>query len=160
MNKDIEDDIIDQLRALYSEDDVAERFFDWAAGRKNDATQTSVDRLSLMAQASRPETIRLARKLDEFGCGQFVQGRKGRRSRMIWSYSLKSMGLAAQGERDDLEEIDLELAQDAEDQQEIASTSVINEAVEDGRFTIAEAKRRLAETLGIEPEAIEITIRA
>jgi hypothetical protein len=53
------------------------------------------------------------------------------------------------------------LAQDAENQQQIAAAAVAAETPpDDGRFTIADAKRRLAENLGIEPDSIEITIRA
>jgi DNA-binding MurR/RpiR family transcriptional regulator len=161
MNQQIEDHIVDQVRALYLEDDLAQKLFDWAASRTHDAAQTSIDRMASKIQASRPEAIRLARKLDELGCGQFVQGRKGWKSRMKWSYSVKSLGAAAQGHVRNLEEVDLELAQDAEDQQQIAAAATFSfEELDEGHFTIAEAKRRLAENLGIDPDAIEITIRA
>jgi hypothetical protein len=161
MNRHIEGHTVDQVRAVYLEDDIAQRFFEWAAGRSYDAAETSIDRMAAMARADRWETIRLARRLDEIGCGKFVAGRKGWKSRMVWSFSLKSLGEAAQGKSTDLKELDPEVAEDAADQQQITAAGHSNaEPIDEGHFTIGEAKRRLAESLGINPEAIEITIRA
>jgi hypothetical protein len=153
--------IVEELRTLYNEADGARRFFDWAAGRVNDAAETSIDRMAVVARTNRPETIKLARRLDELECGQFVSGRKGWKTRMNWSYSLRSLGEAAQGRKADLKEIGPEVTRDAADQQQMEAAAIVaTDPADEGRFMIADAKRRLADTFGVSPEAIEITIRA
>jgi len=53
--------------------------------------------------------------------------------------------------------VDPEIADDAQDQQ--ISPSSVEESSIVGTFTIAEAKRRLAEAFGVSPDQIDITVR-
>jgi len=154
MNAHIDDRLVLELRKLHKERDSARTLLDWAASRTNDAAETSVERLMQMARVGRPEAVELARVLEEIGCGEFIVGRKGWKSRMRWSYSLRSLGKAAQGQTAQLEDVDPELVEDAVDQPP-PTTGMGTERP----LTIAEAKRRLAVSFGIHPEAIDIVIR-
>jgi NAD-dependent DNA ligase len=156
MNKDIEDHKIAGLRELYQLTPAARAVFDWAASRTNDAAETNLDRIMQKTQVSRSEAVDMARRLDDLGCGVFVVGRKGAKSRIRWNYSLKSMGQAAQGHTDSLDELDSDVAEDVVDQQLISTTEP---SIGDVTLTIPEAKRQLALAFGVTPEAIEITIR-
>lgn len=73
---------IDLLRQLYQQSSVARAFFDHAARRERDQSETKVDRILVLLRAEghtfpRREIIALFRKLQEHGCGQFVEGRRG-----------------------------------------------------------------------------------
>src|SRR5205814_3568836 len=94
---------IDMLRQLYRQSPVAQAFFDHAARRERDQSETKVDRILILLNAEghafpRRDIIALFRKLQEQGCGQFVEGRRGWPSRFVWSSGLISVGRAASGE--------------------------------------------------------------
>jgi hypothetical protein len=156
MNKQIGDELRNQVQSLYAEDKGAMAFFNWAAARTNDVSETSVDRIAQVSELTYPEARELAKAICEIGCGELVFGRKGRKSRIRWHRSLKSLGLAASGQSVEIEDVDPVLLEDAKDQAE-GGPLTINSGNEG--LTITEAKRRLAESLGVTPEAIEITIR-
>ncbi|MGH7737784.1 MAG: hypothetical protein ACREMP_07955 [Candidatus Tyrphobacter sp.] len=144
------------LRDLFEEDLGAREFLKWASERQNDAARTSIDRLEQMAGIDRRKAIELAKQFDRLGCGRYIIGRRGAPSRIEWEFSLKSIGRAAVGEAGALETVDPELVADsAEDLKKEDAVP----ADSDG-LSIAEAKRRLAITLGVKSEAIEITIHA
>ena len=161
MNPNIDEHKIDSLREFYQVSDAARKVLDWAANRTNDAAETTLDRIIQRTAISRGEAVEFGRRINDIGCGLFVVGRRGGKSRIQWTYSLKSMGEAAKGQADALVEMDPEIAQDAVDQQQ-ASGEVEVDIPPEGEvaLNIPEAKRRLALTFGITPEAIEITIRA
>ena len=156
MNANIDKNMEIAIREVYQEDENAKAFFDWAAERKNDAAETSIDRISQVANISRQQANELAKSLSDAGCGEYVIGRRGWKTRVRWDYSLRSLGKAAKGEDVELEEVDPELEADVSDQ----VANLTQDGVEGQRMSIADAKRRLAETFGVSPEAIEITIRA
>jgi len=94
---------IDALRQLYNESSAAKAFFDHAARRERDQSETKVDRILVRLSAEghsfpRRDIISLFRKLEEQRCGQFVEGRRGWPSRFVWSTGLTSVGRAAAGE--------------------------------------------------------------
>ena len=155
MNQNIEGHKIEGLRELYQTSPAAREIFKWAAGRTNDAAETNLDRIVQKAQVIYSESVKFARKIDELGCGVFVVGRKSAKSRIRWTYSLKSMGQAAQGQTDNLAELDPDVAEDVVDQQPVAAI----ENAADVPITISEAKRQLALAFGVKPEAVDITIR-
>ncbi len=148
----------DALKELFEEDPGARRFFQWAAERQNDAAQTSIARLEQKAGVDRRKAIELARQFEDLGCGKFVMGRRGAPSRIEWSVSLKSIGRAAIGQSATLETVDPELVDETADLAEMKKEE--SPAPDAGALSIAEAKRRLAASFGVSPEAIEITIRA
>ena len=94
---------IDLLRQLYRQSPVARAFFDHAARRERDQSETKVDRILILLRAEgqafvRRDIITLFRTLQEAGCGQFVEGRRGWPSRFVWSAGLTSLGRAAAGQ--------------------------------------------------------------
>ena len=93
---------IDMLRQLYVESPIARAFLDHAARRERDQSETKVDRILVLLGAEghafpRRDIIGFFRKLQEYGCGQFVEGRRGWPSRFVWSSGLTSVGRAASG---------------------------------------------------------------
>ena len=93
---------LDTLRQLYSQNPVAKAFLDHAARRERDQSETKVDRILVLLRAEghefrRREIIDLFRKLQDQGCGQFVEGRRGWSSRFVWSTGITSVGRAASG---------------------------------------------------------------
>jgi hypothetical protein len=94
---------IDMLRQLYRQSPIAQAFFDHAARRERDQSETKVDRILILLRAEghaflRRDIIALFRTLQDQGCGQFVEGRRGWPSRFVWSAGLTSVGRAAAGE--------------------------------------------------------------
>jgi hypothetical protein len=105
---------VDMLRQLYKQSPVAKAFFDHAARRERDQSETKIDRVMVLLNRAeghefqRREIIDLFRRLQDQGCGQFVEGRRGWPSRFVWSSALTSVGRAAAGELQAIEHISTE----------------------------------------------------
>ena len=104
---------IETLLQLYNDSPIAKAFFDYAARRERDQSETKVDRILVRLRADghefrRREVIELFRKMQDQGLGQFVEGRHGWPSRFVWSTGLTSVGRAATGEPQILEHISSE----------------------------------------------------
>jgi len=151
MDRPVDSGMIGELKEMYETDDAAQTFFDWASNRRNDATQTSIDHLAQKAETDPRRAREIAKQLAEIGCGEFIVGRRGAKSRIVWSVSLRSIGKAAAGRSREIDPVDLELFEDSADE---AGAGMATPTL-----TIAEAKQRLAASLGVTPEAIEITVR-
>ena len=149
---DLQPQTVAKVCALYSEDADARQFFEWAATRKRDVTETSIDRMIQKLRIHRSTAISLARKLEEADCGEFVVGRRGSQSRLRWKYSLTSLGRVAIGETEDIEEADDPVPEEEDVDQDSQGG--------DRHLTIQQAKKLLAESLGLEPHQIVIEIRA
>lgn len=158
MNSGVNSAMGEGLRELFEEDPGAREFLKWASERQNDAARTSIDRLEQKAGVDRRKAIELAKQFDRLGCGRYIIGRRGAQSRIEWAFSLKSIGRAAVGEGGALETVDPELVAESADLADLAKEDA--PSPESVGLSIAEAKRRLGITLGVNPEAIEITIRA
>jgi hypothetical protein len=149
-------EITKRVRLLYEADDKAKGLFDWLASRTNDVAETSIERICGMVDLERWQAIELAKSLAAISICDFIVGRKGWKSRVRWHYSVRSLGQAARGEAVKIEEIDPELAEEAADQQLVSEET---EPKQEVGLSLAEAKRGLAVTFGVKPEAIEIIIR-
>lgn len=94
------------LQSLYRNERFAS-FFDWASQFKNDVSQTTVSRIQAQMESGsddrRSSALDFCKKLESAGCGKLVLGRHGRKSRMEWAYTLRSIGAVARGDADDLE---------------------------------------------------------
>jgi hypothetical protein len=117
---------LEVLRQLYREAPVAKAFFDHAARRERDQSETKVDRILILLRADghdfrRREIIELFRRLQDQGLGQFVEGRRGWPSRFVWSTRITSVGRAACGASEPIEHI-------STDDNTLAATSQIMEA--------------------------------
>lgn len=148
MNKNPADDVIKAIRVLYNENPIAQQLFDMNAERERDATTSSLDVISRKLDISRGDAVALARAMEAAGCGDFKVGRRGAPSRFEWAYSCIGLGKAAAGEP-----IQLEQAEDPQDDEEELDTASDN-------MTIAQAKAALARSLGISVDQIEIRISA
>ncbi|QYE37043.1 hypothetical protein KZX46_21040 (plasmid) [Polymorphobacter sp. PAMC 29334] len=153
MIKDIAKDVISQIRVMYQDDNINRELFDQCAQRQKDASVTSLDRLSHLLGISRGEAVALARRLEEAGCGQFIVGRRGSKSRFEWAYSCISLGKAAAGETSSIDQVEEGVAEMDDEQDETVSIGP------QMKLTIAEAKEALARTLGVSPTSIEIIVR-
>lgn len=151
MTSDIDKGILEKIRTLYKQDEIARRFFDQCASRERDASATSIDRMTYLLGISREEAVGLAQKLESTGCGEFIVGRRGYKSRFTWSYSCISVGQAAAGETAQLEPTE-NPEPEGEDQ--------LGREVNVPAMTIQDAKRALSVSLGVPESAIEILIRA
>ena len=92
---------LEKLRTLYASNASWRSMFDDFASRTNNQRLTKVDQIQNRLRAEgvpRREVISLFRKLEEFGHGQFIEGRKGHPSRFVWSSSPIAVGKAAQGD--------------------------------------------------------------
>jgi len=102
MNKMIEDKFVSGLRGLYARDQSAKVILDYFATRKKALTESTADRVAGVVKLSYPEVIRVFKELDGVGCGQFKNGRKGYKTRMVWNHNLVSVGEVAQGQSSDI----------------------------------------------------------
>lgn len=156
MNGYIENSKVEDLKRFCREDEAAASVFAWASNRANDSAETSIDRLIRTADIERRQAIAVARELEDIGVAKFVTGRRGAKSRIEWLYSLKSIGKAAKGAIDVLEELDPDVLEDAREEQTVG---IIESEHQFMPLTIAKAKEYLAESVGVPPENIEITIK-
>ncbi len=158
--------MITALTKLYGSDTVAKTFLDAAASRKLDVQETSIDQFITMGKTDRLGAVGLGRKLEEVGVGKLVIGRSGHKTRFKWAFSLPNMGKVASGSTKELKPI----SPDAEPADVIhiprqgskASQAGAAAVIQGGKvvaLTIPEAKKQLAEVLGVHPGKIEISIR-
>lgn len=104
---------VDMLRQLYEQSPAAKAFFDHAARRERDQSETKVDRILVLLRAEghefrRREILELFRKMQDHGLGQFVEGRRGWPSRFVWSTGMRSVGQAAIGDPQTITQISTE----------------------------------------------------
>jgi len=150
MNDVFQPSTVQAVQTLYEANQDAKKLFDWAASLKKDAAETSLERLMAVLGISRKSAVALAQELEAAGCGRFIVGRKGAKSRFEWHYSRVSLGQAAVGETEKIEPVSTDLATEAEEDAALCETKPL---------TITSAKALLALSLGVEPEQIEITVK-
>ena len=97
------------IRRLYANSAVARAFLDHVAGRKNDQSETKIERiLSLLRRDghdfSRSDIGGLFRNLEDISCGTYIIGRRGYPSRFKWSVGITSLAKVATGESQRIEE--------------------------------------------------------
>jgi hypothetical protein len=158
-NKTLQESIVLGLRELCLHSEGARMFFEWAANRQNDAAETSIDVFERKSSMDRASCIELAKDVSRIGCGQYIVGRRGSKTRVRWDYGLKSIAGAAVGKEDKLEAVDPELAAELEGQANEATVSSGAGWQQNEPLSIAEAKRRLGASLGVSVDAIDIVIR-
>jgi hypothetical protein len=113
------------LKALYGSDPAAKAVLDEFASRQRNQQTTKLEQLLFRLNnagigVAKGDVIRVLRKLDEFGCGDFRTGRKGHPTRFEWKYDLVSVGKAAAGGTHPVEEIRPTVDQDNGDEQDTA----------------------------------------
>jgi hypothetical protein len=88
------------IRQLYATDATARTILDEFASFRHNRTTTALEQLLFrLTNAGKPvpksEAIDVLRKLDDFGCGDFITGRKGHPTRFAWRYPMSEIGKAA-----------------------------------------------------------------
>jgi hypothetical protein len=101
---------IEGLRALYAADSTARALLDDFASRQRNQRTTKVKplvaRLTVNEEGpQRKDVVKVLKKLQVYGCGRFIVGRKGHDSRFEWIYDLVSVGKAAAGRMPDAQPI-------------------------------------------------------
>jgi hypothetical protein len=99
MNKNVTKRLSKSLEALYNENEVARSFFDHAAERQKAVAYTSVERAASVTGCSKSEMNEVFKKLAEIGAGEYKLGRRGAKTRIIWLYSINTIGLSARANR-------------------------------------------------------------
>jgi hypothetical protein len=89
-----------ELRAFYNSDALAKVILSHFARFENNMSTTTVDALLSRLSTepipiSRAEVIKFFQRLEELGCGKFISGRKGHRSRFTWAVRLTDVARAA-----------------------------------------------------------------
>lgn len=103
-----QNDKVTRLRSLYQDDQFTD-FFEWASDFLNDVSQTTVSRIETQIRRKpgnrqrRNPALDFCDLLQEAGLGRLVLGRHNRKTRMEWSYTLRSIGAVARGDTDELE---------------------------------------------------------
>lgn len=164
-----ETQIATSLTKLYGVDSVAKNFLDAASQRKLDVQETSVDQFITMGKTDRLGAVSLGRNLEKIGVGTLIIGRSGHKTRFKWAYSLPNVGKVASGSTKELKAV----PPDAEPADTVhiprpgskafqASQSSQAAVVSGGKvmaLTIPEAKKQLADYLGIHPSKVQISIQ-
>lgn len=103
-----------ELRRLYQDDDAFRAILDHFASRERNWTETTVDRIQTNVansggHVSRGDVIRFFREMESQGYGSFKAGRRGHPSRFEWTAQMVSVGQAAAGDVDEVEDISQDL---------------------------------------------------
>jgi hypothetical protein len=102
MTKDINNVNKAGLRSLYMVDPEAKTIFDQLATFTKNMSTTKIDQLlgrlsNGQNPASRWAVIKFFKKLEELGCGRFVPGRRGKKTRLEWAANLTDVSKVAAG---------------------------------------------------------------
>lgn len=113
MNKTLSDrNIAKNIKKLYADDENATAILDYFAKGKKSMSVSYVHRVAYKTDVATSEAVRVLKELADIGCGRFVVGRHGKKSRLVWFYSLISVGQVARGEAEDFEELESEIDDD------------------------------------------------
>lgn len=144
-DKKMEQTNIKKLARLAKSEAIAAKFVQWTSHRRNNAAETTIEQLARNLGVSYREARDFARALEELSFCEYTIGRKGYSSRVTWLVKIKSIAAAIDGVG--------EIEAVSDDDDELYSP-------EEEPLTISGAKIALAKSLGVEPEAIEITVKA
>jgi len=94
---------IEELKKLYGTNEAAKALCDHMAARQRNQSETKLARIlallsSEVGELKKSDLIATFRKLEDLGCGQYVEGRHGWPSRFVWSVGSLSVCQAASGE--------------------------------------------------------------
>ncbi len=110
-----------RLRELVNSNPRARAFLELAARRERNQNVTNVERALTNLQnaghdVSRGQLISVFRSLDELECGDFKTGRRGWPSRFEWTTEIISVGRAAIGEQENIQQIEIAEEDQVEDE--------------------------------------------
>jgi hypothetical protein len=93
---------IAELRAVYQANVTVKAILNYAASRKYNSAELSVDRTEAILRKggediARREIVEAFKALEDLGLGEFIIGRRGASSRLKWNVPMIEAGRAAQG---------------------------------------------------------------
>jgi len=88
----------DSLISLYKKDYTARQFFRWLHEHDHSFAVLGVNAAEEQTGLDYYDLVAMFKHLDLKGFGQFIVGRKGHDSRIIWDFNTKSIAKAAFGE--------------------------------------------------------------
>jgi hypothetical protein len=97
-----------RLQELFQQNESAKAIFNDFADRKRNQQTTKLDQLLKRLEdqrITRAAAIQVFRTLQEIGCGQFIEGRKGHPTRFEWQDDLLTVGRVARGEPSKIESL-------------------------------------------------------
>lgn len=146
----------DDLQRLYKQGKGWRELFDALASYQKPMRELTAERGAETSGLAYETVVTGMRELSRLGVGEFKFGRRGGKTRIVWSYSPGSVGRVAQGRQDRLEAyVDTEGGvEEAEDERIAAPVDPTSAPA-----LIERAKRSLAEQLGVASEQIDIIIR-
>jgi len=95
---------LEKLKNVYAQNKVAQAICDHMAGRERNQNETKLHRMRRHLtndgfDLKRSEIIAAFRALEDAGCGQYVEGRHGWRSRFVWEVKTLDVSAAAKGQQ-------------------------------------------------------------
>jgi len=119
-----------ELRSFYLFSPEAKIIFDHFSTFGKNMGTSNIDQLlyrlsSEQNPPSRGAVIQFFRKLQELGCGRFVQGRRGKKTRFVWGVKLTDVSHVAAGQN-----IKIGAVPAATEVEEIAGGEPVNDFVE------------------------------
>jgi len=109
---------IEELQATYARNPVVKAICDHFAGRSKNQNETALHRMLVHLESDghdfrRQDVIGAFRALEQAGCGRYVEGRHGWKSRFVWSVKSLLVSDASRGTEsttsleaeDDLDEV-------------------------------------------------------
>ncbi|MBO0733484.1 MAG: hypothetical protein J2P49_04045 [Methylocapsa sp.] len=154
-------EIVEELRQLAAANKVVRDLFDYLSKRARSSKFIRIDQFCKILDISSKQAVYICRTLERSGCGKFITGRRGHRSRFEWHFNFIKLGKAAAGEEiefvsgDDSVLVSEDRWFDEEVMQDKPSAGSQTPAI-----SIVEAKTALAQSLGVPLTAVEITVKA
>jgi len=88
---------ISRLQSLYSSDEDAKAIFDWLDSRSNRPKESKVRVVETNTGSDYYDLIDVFRKLEGWGFGRLIVGRKGGETRFSWDCDAKELAAVAKG---------------------------------------------------------------
>ncbi|MBV8764223.1 MAG: hypothetical protein JO137_14170 [Hyphomicrobiales bacterium] len=155
--------LVSELRALSRDDDVARQLFEWAANRERDGAKTLIYKVCAVCRCQKRDAEKLFKVLHQLGVGQHIAGRRGEKSRLVWNYSLKSIGRVALGRDSYLEKGRIKgrvsNSDDVDAPRSATERATGSRPNGELALSLGEAKEGIARKFDIPVSAIEITIK-
>jgi hypothetical protein len=155
MDETLQPRMADEFTAFCRLHESTRQVYDWAKSLRKNEWETTCGKLEKIAGVTYSEAVALCKQLEARGFGKFLIGRRGKHSRIAWKFRLTDLAEPSEAQPPKVDETTLEDVSEV-----IADSGATQPSVTAKMFTIPMAKQRLAETLGISPDSIEIIIKA
>ncbi len=80
-----------KLKTLYDGDDHAREFFNAMSQKVRFSNETTAEKAENCTSLSYSDVLALFKRLDKIGAGDYLVGRRGAATRIVWKHSLKEM---------------------------------------------------------------------